>query len=93
MGACILGGKKQMITIYDLIITDKMNFSYSDYPYVYRNGGHGFNNHAYKICIGRYQISGIIECENGKWLISNILSTFKSFDGALKGLLKRLNDE
>jgi hypothetical protein len=91
MGYSFLGDVWQMIKKEDLIISDKMSFCYSDYPYVYRNGGHDLSNKAYKICIGRYQISGIIECNNGKWVVRNVFSSFKSFDAALKGLLKRLN--
>lgn len=75
----------------DLFIIESGGFSYSDFWLLNSNGGHDLDKKAFDVFIGRKQIATIIECNNGRYLISNEFSSFKSLDSATRGLLKRLN--
>ena len=66
------------------------SFSFNDFSYLDDNGGYS-GEFAYRVCIGSWRIANIIRAKNGKYLISNIYSTFKSFSSAIRGLLNRLN--
>lgn len=80
-----------MIRKKDLFLEKGMSYSHDDYPYLYRNGSSKFGGVSYAIFIGSFQIAGIVECNNGRFVLSHTYSDFKSFEGAMRGLLERLN--
>lgn len=75
------------------IYKNKHGFSYSDFCSINSHGGHDLNKANYSVWLGQWQIATIVECNNGRFLLSNLTnSVFKSADGAIKSLLRRIND-
>lgn len=77
----------------NLVIRKSVGYSFDDFPYLSKNKGSNFDYKSYDVLIGCFKIATILECSNKKWIVSDIYSTYSSYDGAIKGLLKRLNYE
>jgi len=76
----------------DLIIKKANGLSGNDFLNGY--SGHGLKDPCYSIYLGKWQIAQILfNSRHNKWYLSNTWSKFSSFDGAIKGLLKRINSK
>lgn len=77
----------------DLILYKKKHgFSHSDFLSISSHKGHDLDKNSYTVYLGNWQIATIVECNDGRYLLSNrTYNSFKSFDGAIKGLLRRIN--
>lgn len=45
----------------------------------------------YSVYLGKVKIASVIPLKNDRFTLNDTKSTFKTFDGAIKGLLERLN--
>lgn len=72
----------------DLKIRDHASFSYSSFPHLRQ---HNLGDPSFSVEIGSFEIAKVVIDNKGIWHVSNVFSRYKSYDGAIKGILRRLN--
>lgn len=81
------------LTLRDLTVEENAGFSYHDFPYLgAQPWKHKLGDPAYDVKIGRVTIASIVVDEDGVWHVTNVYSRFKTKIGAMRGLLRRLNE-
>ena len=83
---------KTLISKDDLVVQKSKGFAYHEFPYL-NSLKYSFDRAAYDVTIGKITVAKIVEDTDGVWHLSQICSVFKSFEGALHGLLRRLNSK
>lgn len=81
--------KSKKIKKCDLVIEGSTSFSYSSFPKLQR---YNLGDPSFEIKIGSFTVAKIVVDFEGKWHVSNVFSKYKSFDNAIKSILKRLNE-
>lgn len=72
----------------DLKIVENGTFSHGSFQNLQR---YNLGDPSFSVEIGSFEIAKVVIDNKGIWHVSNLFSRYKSYDGAIKGILRRLN--